>query len=96
MSYLPAWYRRTRGYLASSGYPAAMLSSSNIIACAPTTDLRRARQFYQHVLGLRFVEQDDVACTLKANGTMLRITAVTAVVALAYTVLGWRVADPVR
>ena len=70
-----------------------MLESSSIIAFAPATDLARARGFYQHTLGLRFVEQSDYACVFDANGTMLRITAVSKVANPGYTVLGWRVAD---
>jgi len=70
-----------------------MLGSSTIIAFAPATDLARARGFYERTLGLRFVEQSDVACIFDANGTMLRITAVSRVANPGYTVLGWRVAD---
>ena len=70
-----------------------MLESSSIIAFAPATDLARARAFYENTLGLRFVEQSDFACVFDANGTMLRITAVSEVANPGYTVLGWRVAD---
>jgi len=70
-----------------------MLESSSIIAFVPATDLARARDFYEHTLGLRFVEQNDFACVFDANGTMLRITAVSEVANPGYTVLGWRVAD---
>jgi len=70
-----------------------MLESSTIIAFAPATDLVRARRFYEHTLGLRFVEQSDFACVFDANGTMLRITAVSEVANPGYTVIGWRVED---
>jgi catechol 2,3-dioxygenase-like lactoylglutathione lyase family enzyme len=70
-----------------------MLESSPIIAFVPATDLARARGFYEQTLGLRFVEQSDFACVFDANGTMLRITAVSTVANPGYTVLGWRVAD---
>ena len=63
------------------------------MAFVPATDLARARGFYEHTLGLRFVEQSDFACVFEANGTMLRITAVSTVANPGYTVLGWRVAD---
>ena len=39
------------------------------------------------------VEQNDFACVIDANGTMLRITAVPEVSRPGYTVLGWRVTD---
>lgn len=70
-----------------------MLHSSPIIAFAGATDLARARAFYEHTLGLRFVEQNDLACVFDASGTMLRITAVAKVANPGYTVLGWRVSD---
>jgi catechol 2,3-dioxygenase-like lactoylglutathione lyase family enzyme len=70
-----------------------MLESSHIVAFAAATDLPRARTFYEQVLGLPVVEQNDFACVLDANGTMLRITAVPEVRQAGYTVLGWRVAD---
>ena len=70
-----------------------MLQSSSIIAFVSTTDLERARHFYEHTLGLRFVEQSQFACVFDANGTMLRITVTTQVSSPGYTALGWRVAD---
>lgn len=70
-----------------------MLESSDVIAFASATDLPRARQFYEGVLGLRVVEQNDYACVCDAHGTMLRITAVPEVAQPGYTVLGWRVTD---
>jgi catechol 2,3-dioxygenase-like lactoylglutathione lyase family enzyme len=70
-----------------------VLTTSDVIAFAATTDLARARMFYEDVLGLRLVEQNDYAVVLDAHGTMLRVTAVTEVAHPGYTVLGWRVAD---
>src|SRR3984885_14373121 len=71
----------------------AMLGSSHIVAFAATTDLHRARVFYEQVLGLPVAEHNDFACVLDANGTMLRITATPEVRQAGYTVLGWRVTD---
>lgn len=68
-----------------------MLESSDIIAFSWTTDLARAREFYEHTLGLRCIEQNEFACVFDVNGTMLRVTAVPEVVKPGYTVLGWRV-----
>ena len=70
-----------------------MLGSSDLVAFAASADLHRARAFYEGVLGLPAVEQDDFACVFDANGTMLRVTAVREVSPAGYTVLGWRVAD---
>ena len=70
-----------------------MLESSDVVAFAATTDLSRARAFYEQCLGLPLTEQTDFACVFDANGTMLRVTAVAEVPRAGYTVLGWRVAD---
>jgi catechol 2,3-dioxygenase-like lactoylglutathione lyase family enzyme len=70
-----------------------MLESSDVIAFAATTDLNRARAFYQRTLGLTVTEQNDFACVLDAHGTMLRVTAVPKVSPAGYAVLGWRVTD---
>ena len=70
-----------------------MLDAADLIAFAATTDLDRARVFYEQVLGLPVIEQTDLACVFDANGTMLRVTAVPEVARAGYTVLGWRVAD---
>src|SRR4051812_3419731 len=70
-----------------------MLATSDVIAFVPTTDLARARSFYETVLGLHVTDEDAYACVLNAHGTMLRVTAVAEVAHPGYTVLGWRVAD---
>jgi len=70
-----------------------MLDTADLVAFAATTDLVRARVFYEQVLGLPVTEQTDLACVFDANGTMLRVTAVPEVARAGYTVLGWRVAD---
>jgi len=70
-----------------------MLETSEVIAFASAADLDQARAFYEQVLGLRVIEQNDFACVFDANGTMLRVTAVAEVARPGYTVLGWRVTD---
>ena len=70
-----------------------MLETSEVIAFASAADLDQARAFYEQVLGLRVIEQNDFACVFDANGTMLRVTAVAGVARAGYTVLGWRVSD---
>src|SRR5271166_417766 len=71
----------------------AMLTSSDLVAFAAATDLRRARAFYEQALGLTVTGHTDFACVFDANGTMLRVTAVPEVSSAGYTVLGWRVTD---
>jgi predicted enzyme related to lactoylglutathione lyase len=70
-----------------------VLASSEVIAFASTTNLARARTFYETVMGLPVTDANAYACVFDANGTMLRITAVAEVATAGYTVLGWRVAD---
>ena len=68
-----------------------MLMTSDVIAFASTTDLVRARSFYENALGLRLVEENEYACVFDCHGTMLRVTLVPEVAHPGYTVLGWRV-----
>ena len=70
-----------------------MLATSDVIAFASTTDMARARSFYESTLGLPVVDENAYACVFDAHGTMLRITAVAEVAHPGYTVLGWRVTD---
>ena len=70
-----------------------MLTASDVIAFASTTDLARARTFYERLLGLPVVDESAYACVFDANGSMLRVTAVAEVARPGYTVLGWSVAD---
>jgi catechol 2,3-dioxygenase-like lactoylglutathione lyase family enzyme len=70
-----------------------MLSKSDLVSFAATTDAARARKFYEETLGLRFVSVDQFAVVFEANGTMLRIQIVDRVNPHRYTALGWKVAD---
>jgi catechol 2,3-dioxygenase-like lactoylglutathione lyase family enzyme len=70
-----------------------VLATSDVIAFAATSDLTRARTFYETTLGLRLVDENAYACVFDAHGTMLRVTAVAEVAHPGYTVLGWRVSD---
>jgi catechol 2,3-dioxygenase-like lactoylglutathione lyase family enzyme len=70
-----------------------MLSAAKLVAFAATTDLDRARAFYEDVLGLQLVEQNPIACIFEANGTQLRVTLVPEKATAGYTVLGWEVDD---
>jgi predicted enzyme related to lactoylglutathione lyase len=70
-----------------------MLSKSHLISFAATSDEKKAKQFYEKTLGLKFVSGDQFALVFEVNGTMLRIQKVANIVPHGYTTLGWNVAD---
>jgi len=70
-----------------------MLGLQKLIAFVATSDLGRAKAFYEDILGLRLVGEDGFALVFDVGGTMLRVTRVPEVVAAKYTVLGWLVPD---
>jgi catechol 2,3-dioxygenase-like lactoylglutathione lyase family enzyme len=69
------------------------LESAQLVAFAGATDLQRAREFYEGVLGLPLESEDSFACVFRAGDTRLRVTRVDEVSAAPYTVLGWAVPD---
>ena len=69
-----------------------MLATADVIAFVATTNLERARAFYEGVLGLRVIEDDGFALAFDAHGTMLRVTGVSELTPAPNTVLGWSVA----
>jgi predicted enzyme related to lactoylglutathione lyase len=70
-----------------------MLKKSDPIVFVATNNATNARKFYEKILGLTFVSDDQFALVFDANGTMLRIQKVDNVSPQKFTVLGWRVAD---
>jgi catechol 2,3-dioxygenase-like lactoylglutathione lyase family enzyme len=71
-----------------------MLGSFNIAAFVPTKDSEKAREFYEGVLGLRFVKDDGFALVLDANGIIVRVSKVPPPFTPApFTILGWQVSD---
>lgn len=70
-----------------------MLDATQVIAFVSTTDMARARTFYEDTLGLRFVADEGFALVFDLAGVMLRVTRVDELRPQPFTVLGWRVAD---
>lgn len=70
-----------------------MLNKEKIVAFVPTRDPNQARYFYEGILGLRVISQDDFAVVFEANGTMLRVTSVQNFQPQQFTILGWDVVD---
>jgi predicted enzyme related to lactoylglutathione lyase len=71
----------------------SMLGSMKPIAFIPSEKASRARPFYEGVLGLRFVSEDQFAVVLDANGIMLRIVNVPDFKPASFTILGWEAPD---
>jgi catechol 2,3-dioxygenase-like lactoylglutathione lyase family enzyme len=65
----------------------------SLVAFIPTRDADRAREFYERVVGLRFVRDDGFAIVMDFNGTMVRIAKVGDYQPFAFTLLGWEVHD---
>jgi catechol 2,3-dioxygenase-like lactoylglutathione lyase family enzyme len=70
-----------------------MLNTCKIVAFVLTEDAVKARDFYEGLLGLRFVSDDPFALVLDANGIMLRVVKMKSFTPLPSTVLGWEIPD---
>lgn len=70
-----------------------MLAGTSIVAFVATVDSKRARSFYEQVMGLRFISEDDFAIVFDGLGAPLRIQKVLDVAPRQFTVLGWSVAS---
>jgi len=70
-----------------------MLSSATPMGFLLVTDRARARAFYEGLLGLRFVSEDDFALVLQSGPIQVRLTTMKSVAAADHTVFGWKVAD---
>jgi predicted enzyme related to lactoylglutathione lyase len=72
----------------------SILGESKIVAFVPITDAVKARKFYEGVLGLRLVsDEQPFALVFDANGIMLRATVVHELTPQQFTILGWSVAE---
>jgi catechol 2,3-dioxygenase-like lactoylglutathione lyase family enzyme len=63
------------------------------ILFAATTDAERSRVFYENVLGLLLVSDDQFALVFKVGALSLRVQKVAHKPKIEYTVLGWLVSD---
>jgi catechol 2,3-dioxygenase-like lactoylglutathione lyase family enzyme len=70
-----------------------MLADAQVQAFLATTDVPRARAFFDGVLGLRLLSEDPFAFVFDANGTPLRVAFVESLTPQPFTVLGWQVDD---
>jgi catechol 2,3-dioxygenase-like lactoylglutathione lyase family enzyme len=70
-----------------------MLASAVPMGFLAVSDFARARAFYESILGLEFVSQDDFALVLRSGPIFVRLAVPPERVTAPYTVFGWRVAD---
>jgi len=70
-----------------------MLADKKLKAFVPTIKPEEAKSFYQEVLGLKLLSQDNYALEFEVNGTLLRVITVRELTPQAFTVLGWNVGD---
>lgn len=69
------------------------LEGAHVMGFASTTDLARARAFFEQRLGLTCTHEDGFAAVFDANGTMVRVTLVPELQPAPFTILGWLVDD---
>ena len=72
-----------------------MLGTSNLVGFLPTANFAVARPFFEDLLGLELVAEDDFAMTFDANGTTLRLSLAEGFTPQPFTALGWWVDDVV-
>ena len=68
-----------------------MLADFKLMAFLATTDAARSRAFYEGVLGLRFVSEDDFAVVYDIRGIEFRLQKVRELTPQPHTALGWMV-----
>jgi catechol 2,3-dioxygenase-like lactoylglutathione lyase family enzyme len=70
-----------------------MLANHDLMAFVATAQSDSTRDFYERMLGLKFIEDSPFALVFDAHGIMLRIQKLKELKPLACTALGWRVPD---
>jgi|SRR5690349_4416998 catechol 2,3-dioxygenase-like lactoylglutathione lyase family enzyme len=68
-----------------------MLADKKLKAFVPTIKPDKAKSFYNDILGLEFLSEDDYGLEFNANGTLLRVIIVPELKPHGFTVLGWNV-----
>ena len=70
-----------------------MLANQTLRAFIPTVKRLEAKTFYQDILGLSLISEDEYALEFNSNGVLLRVTTVPDLVPHQFTSLGWNVSD---
>jgi catechol 2,3-dioxygenase-like lactoylglutathione lyase family enzyme len=71
----------------------SVLGSSKVMTFIAAKDAAASRDFYENVLGLNVVSEDDWAIVFDLGGTMLRMQKNVDFTPQQFTVLGWHVDD---
>ena len=53
-----------------------MLSGATPVCLIATSDAKKARLFYEDILGLELISEDDIALVFRLSGTVLRVQKV--------------------
>jgi catechol 2,3-dioxygenase-like lactoylglutathione lyase family enzyme len=69
------------------------LDSAKLCGFVATRDRVRAKAFYQDVLGLKLISDDQFAVVFETGNTSIRVTPLPDHVAVQHTVLGWTVSN---
>ncbi|HEY2827300.1 MAG TPA: VOC family protein [Pirellulales bacterium] len=70
-----------------------MLTAAHLVAFIATAQPERAKEFYETILELRLVSDDQFAMAFDCGGTQLRIQKVEKLSPHPFTALGWQVPD---
>ena len=70
-----------------------MLASSHIAGFVPTTNSERARAFYEKLLGLEFVSENQYVATFRSGGSVILLQKMDKFEPVERTILGWEVDD---
>jgi catechol 2,3-dioxygenase-like lactoylglutathione lyase family enzyme len=76
----------------STAKGSSMLGSQKIVVFVAVTDYAKSRAFYEEMLGLKFISQDNFALVMEGDGTRIRMAKVPTLQPAQFTVLGWEVA----
>ena len=70
-----------------------MLANETLKSFVPTVKPAEAKVFYQDVLGLTLLSEDNYALEFNSNGVLLRVITVPDLKPHTFTALGWNVSD---
>jgi catechol 2,3-dioxygenase-like lactoylglutathione lyase family enzyme len=70
-----------------------MLADAAPMGFLAVSDFARARAFYEGLLGLTFVSQDDFALVMRSGSVLIRFTLPLEIMIVPHTVFGWQVSD---